>query len=64
MEINIKMNKTKIILRNDVAKKRKKLGKGKDLFDNIDDSMMYEFEMAFNTIKDHKEMVDNKKNNA
>ena len=58
------MNKTKIILRNDVAKKRKKLGKVKDLFDDIDDSMMYEVEMAFNTIKDHKEMVDNKKNNA
>ena len=53
------MNKSKIILRNDVAKKRKKLGKVKDLFDDIDDSMMYEVEMAFNTIKDHKVMVDN-----
>ena len=39
------MNKSKIILRKDVAKKRKKLGNVKDLFDNIEDSMMYEFEM-------------------
>ena len=42
----------KIILRNDPAKKRKKLGKVKDLFETaIDDAQMFEFDIASGKIK-------------
>ena len=42
----------KIILRNDPAKKRKKLGKVKDLLENaIDDAQMFEFDIASGKIK-------------
>ena len=45
-------DKTLIILRNDPAKKRKKLGKVKDLLESaIDNSQMYEFDIAMGTIK-------------
>ena len=45
-------DKTLMILRNDPAKKRKKLGKVKDLLENaLDDAQMYEFDMAMGTIK-------------
>ena len=42
----------KTIIRNDVAKKRKKLGKVKDLLEKaIDDACMYEFDIASGKIK-------------
>ena len=41
-------DKKKIILRNDPAKKRKKLGKVKDLFDDVCE---YEFDIASGVIK-------------
>ena len=45
-------NKTKMILRNDPAKKRKKLGKVKDLLEGaIDDAQMYEFDVAMGVIR-------------
>ena len=45
-------DKTKMILRNDPAKKRIKLGKVKDLLESaIDDAQMYEFDIAMQTIK-------------
>ena len=45
-------DKTKLILRNDPAKKRKKLGKVKDLLEGaIDDAQMYEFDIAMGVIK-------------
>ena len=45
-------DKTKMILRNDPAKKRKKLGKVKDLLEGaIDDAQMYEFDIAMGVIK-------------
>ena len=47
--------KTKMILRNDTARNRKKLGKVKDLYENeLDDLWMDDFELAFGKIK--KEM--------
>ena len=47
----------KIILRNDPAKKRKKLGKVKDLLENaIDDAQMFEFDIASGKIKKIKEL--------
>ena len=43
---------TKIIFRNDPAKKRKKLGKVKDLLEAaVDDAQMYEFDVAMGVIK-------------
>ena len=46
------MDKTKMILRNDPAKKRKKLGKVKDLLEGaIDDAQMYEFDVAMGVIR-------------
>ena len=48
-------DKTKMILRNDPARNRKKLGKVKDLLEAaIDDAQMYEFDVAMGKIK--KEM--------
>ena len=48
-------DKTLFIARNDPAKDRKKLGKVKDLLENeLDDLLMYDFELAFGKIK--KEM--------
>ena len=48
-------DKTVIILRNDPARNRKRLGKVKDLYENeLDDLLMYDFELAFGKIK--KEM--------
>ena len=45
-------DKTLIILRNDPAKERKKLGKVKDLFEAaLDDAQMYEFDIAMGSIK-------------
>ena len=44
-------DKTKMILRNDPAKERKKLGKVKDLFDNIDDGTDYDFDVAMGVVK-------------
>ena len=44
-------NKTKIILRNDPAKKRKKLGKVKDLYIDIDDGTMFDFDLHTGAIK-------------
>ena len=44
--------KTKLILRNDPAKKRKKLGKVKDLLEGaVDDAQMFEFDIAMGVIK-------------
>ena len=46
------MSKTKIILRNDPAKKRKKLGKVKALLEKaIDDAQEYEFDVYAGTFK-------------
>ena len=46
------MDKTKMILRNDPAKKWKKLGKVKDLLEGaIDDAQMYEFDVAMGVIR-------------
>ena len=45
-------DKTLIIIKNDPAKKRKKLGKVKDLLEAaLDDAQMYEFDVAMGTIK-------------
>ena len=45
-------DKTKMILRNDPAKQRKKLGKVKDLLEAaIDDAQMYEYDVAMGKIK-------------
>ena len=45
-------DKTKMILRNDPAKKRKKLGKVKDLLEGaVDDAQMFEFDIAAGVIK-------------
>ena len=45
-------NKTKIILRNDPAKRRKKLGKVKDLLEKaIDDCQVYEFDVHSGLVK-------------
>ena len=45
-------DKTKLILRNDPAKQRKKLGKVKDLLEGaVDDAQMYEFDIAMGVIK-------------
>ena len=45
-------DKTKIILRNDPAKKRKKLGKVKDLLEAaVDDAQMYEYDVAMGKIR-------------
>ena len=45
-------DKTLIILKNDPAKERKRLGKVKDLLEAaIDDAQMYEFDVAMGTIK-------------
>jgi hypothetical protein len=45
-------DKTKMILRNDPAKKRKKLGKVKDLLEGaIDDAQMYEYDVAMGVIR-------------
>ena len=45
-------NKTKVILRNDPAKNRKKLGKVKDLLEAaVDDAQMYEFDVAMGAIR-------------
>ena len=45
-------DKTKMILRNDPAKQRKKLGKVKDLLEGaVDDAQMYEFDIAMGVIK-------------
>ena len=45
-------DKTKLILRNDPAKNRKKLGKVKDLLKGaVDDAQMYEFDIAMGVIK-------------
>ena len=45
-------DKTKMILRNDPARNRKKLGKVKDLLEAaIDDAQMYEFDVAMGKIK-------------
>ena len=45
-------DKTKIILRNEPAKKRKKLGKVKDLLEAaVDDAQMYEFDVAMGIIR-------------
>ena len=45
---------TKIILRNDPGKKRKKLGKVKDLFEQMDTGWN-EFEHFINHVKNKKE---------
>ena len=45
-------DKTVMILRNDPAKERKRLGKVKDLLEAaIDDAQMYEFDVAMGSIK-------------
>ena len=45
-------DKTKMILRNDPGKERKKLGKVKDLLEGaIDDAQMYEFDVAMGVIR-------------
>ena len=45
-------DKTKMILRNDPAKKRKKLGKVKDLLERMEeDAMEYEFDIAMGVIR-------------
>ena len=45
-------DKTKLILRNDPAKKRKKLGKVKDLLEGaVDDAQMFEFDIAMGVVK-------------
>jgi len=45
-------DKTKMILRNDPAKQRKKIGKVKDLLEAaIDDAQMYEYDIAMGKIK-------------
>ena len=45
-------DKTKMILRNDPARNRKKLGKVKDLLEAaIDDAQMYEYDIAMGKIK-------------
>ena len=45
-------DKTKMILRNDPAKKRKKLGKVKDLLEAaVDDAQMYEFDVAMGVVR-------------
>ena len=45
-------DKTVMILRNDPAKQRKKLGKVKDLLEAaIDDAQMYEYDVAMGSIK-------------
>ena len=45
-------DKTVMILRNDPAKERKRLGKVKDLLEAaIDDAQMYEFDIAMGVIK-------------
>ena len=45
-------DKTKMILRNDPAKKRKKPVKVKDLLEAaVDDAQMYEFDVAMGIIK-------------
>ena len=46
---------TKIILRNDPGKKRKKLGKVKDLFEQMEQDYN-EFEHYINLIKQKKEL--------
>ena len=49
-------DKTLIILKNDPAKERKRLGKVKDLLEAaIDDAQMYEFDIAMGKIKKIKE---------
>ena len=49
-------DKTVMILRNDPAKERKRLGKVKDLLEAaIDDAQMYEYEVAMGRIKKIKE---------
>ena len=49
-------DKTVMILRNDPAKKRKRLGKVKDLLEAaIDDAQMYEYDIAMGKIKKIKE---------
>ena len=49
-------DKTVMILRNDPARNRKKLGKVKDLLEAaIDDAQMYEFDIAMGSIKKIKE---------
>ena len=48
----MKSAKIKMILRNDPAKERKRLGKVKDLLEAaINDAQMYEFDVAMGTIK-------------
>jgi hypothetical protein len=45
-------DKTLIILKNDPAKQRKKIGKVKDLLEAaIDDAQMYEYDIAMGKIK-------------
>ena len=45
-------DKIKMILRNDPAKKRRKLGKVKDLLEKaVDDAQMYEFDVAHGVIR-------------
>ena len=45
-------DKTVMILRNDPARNRKKLGKVKDLLEAaIDDAQMYEYDIAMGSIK-------------
>ena len=45
-------NKTKMILRNDPAKNRKKLGKVKDLLeDAVGDAQMFEFDIAAGIVR-------------
>ena len=45
-------DKTKMILRNDPAKQRKKIGKVKDLLEAaIDDAQMHEYDIAMGKIK-------------
>ena len=45
-------DKTVMILRNDPAKQRKKIGKVKDLLEAaIDDAQMYEYDIAMGKIK-------------
>ena len=47
----------KTIIRNDAAKKRKKLGKVKDLLEKaIDDAEMFEFDIAMGKIKKIKKL--------
>ena len=49
-------DKTKMILRNDPAKERKRLGKVKDLLEAaIDDAQIYEYDIAMGKIKKIKE---------